>query len=108
MAKYDELEKKIREMSISGKSLDSEIIDNRKPMPVKIGGRNMDVKSAPVPSIEADDPNAMVELPGRNKVKRSNIKPVEMPEFEKGGKVSSASSRADGIAQKGKTKGRIC
>jgi hypothetical protein len=29
-------------------------------------------------------------------------------EFKKGGKVSSASSRADGIAQRGKTKGRIC
>jgi hypothetical protein len=28
--------------------------------------------------------------------------------FAKGGKVSSASSRGDGIAQRGKTKGRIC
>ena len=28
--------------------------------------------------------------------------------FAKGGKVSSASSRADGIAQRGKTKGRMC
>ena len=27
--------------------------------------------------------------------------------FKKGGKVSSASSRADGIAQRGKTKGRM-
>lgn len=29
------------------------------------------------------------------------------PNFKKGGKVSSASKRADGIATKGKTKGRI-
>ena len=29
-------------------------------------------------------------------------------EFKKGGKVSSASSRADGIAQRGKTRGRMC
>jgi hypothetical protein len=29
------------------------------------------------------------------------------PEFKKGGKVSSASSRADGCATKGKTKGRF-
>ena len=29
-------------------------------------------------------------------------------EFKKGGKVSSASKRADGIAQRGKTKGRMC
>jgi hypothetical protein len=27
--------------------------------------------------------------------------------YKKGGKVSSASARADGIAQRGKTKGRI-
>lgn len=30
------------------------------------------------------------------------------PNFRKGGKVSSASSRADGIATKGKTRGRMC
>jgi len=29
-------------------------------------------------------------------------------EFSKGGKVSSASKRADGIAQRGKTRGRMC
>ncbi len=29
-------------------------------------------------------------------------------EYKKGGKVNSASSRADGIAQKGKTKGKMC
>lgn len=28
--------------------------------------------------------------------------------YKKGGAVKSASSRADGIAQRGKTKGRIC
>ena len=32
---------------------------------------------------------------------------VKVPGMKKGGKVSSASSRADGIAMKGKTKGRI-
>jgi hypothetical protein len=32
-----------------------------------------------------------------------------MPEgMKKGGKVSSASSRGDGIAKRGKTKGRMC
>ena len=35
---------------------------------------------------------------------RENMKKYGM---KKGGKVSSASSRADGIAQKGKTKGRM-
>ena len=34
-------------------------------------------------------------------------KRVGMSEFKHGGKVSSASSRADGIAQRGKTRGRM-
>ncbi len=34
--------------------------------------------------------------------------PREFEFFKKGGKVSSASSRGDGIAQRGKTKGRVC
>ena len=34
-------------------------------------------------------------------------KPVELPELKKGGTVS-ASRRADGIAQRGKTKGKMC
>jgi len=34
-------------------------------------------------------------------------KRAAMSEFKHGGKVSSASARADGIAQRGKTKGKI-
>ena len=30
------------------------------------------------------------------------------PEYKRGGKVSSASKRADGIAQRGKTRGKVC
>jgi hypothetical protein len=32
---------------------------------------------------------------------------IDKMEYKKGGSVSSASKRADGIAKKGKTKGRI-
>ena len=32
---------------------------------------------------------------------------LKVPNFKKGGKVSSASKRADGIAQRGKTRGRM-
>jgi len=35
-------------------------------------------------------------------------KALGMYSYAKGGKASSASSRADGIAQRGKTKGRMC
>ena len=40
---------------------------------------------------------------------KAPVPPTQVPvKKAKGGKVSSASSRADGIAQKGKTKGRMC
>jgi hypothetical protein len=34
--------------------------------------------------------------------------PLPKKKYAKGGSVSSASKRADGIAQRGKTKGKIC
>ena len=46
-------------------------------------------------SVKADKQKPVIE----------ELKKTVMP-FKKGGKVSSASSRADGIAVKGKTKGR--
>jgi len=45
------------------------------------------------------------EARGIPQVKEENRKFVKI--FKKGGKVSSASKRADGIAQRGKTKGRF-
>jgi hypothetical protein len=38
----------------------------------------------------------------------SNRTPMMSDDYSHGGKVSSASKRADGIAQRGKTKGRMC
>ena len=63
------------------------------------------------------NPDKMVDrrsttFPGRSEPKFNPEKMTgrEQPEpnFKKGGKVSSASSRGDGIAQRGKTKGRVC
>ena len=42
----------------------------------------------------------------RREVTRGNK--GEDAEYKKGGKVSSASSRADGVAQRGKTRGKVC
>jgi hypothetical protein len=39
---------------------------------------------------------------------RGTVRPPEEEKLSSGGKVSSASKRADGIAQRGKTKGRMC
>jgi hypothetical protein len=36
-----------------------------------------------------------------------NYSPLKAKNLKKGGSVSSASSRADGIAQRGKTRGRM-
>ena len=43
--------------------------------------------------------------PARERMKEAMS---ELDGMKSGGKVSSASARADGIAQRGKTKGRIC
>ena len=54
------------------------------------------------------------EVEGVNKAKTEHgalqlfSKGGSMKKMAKGGKVSSASSRADGCATKGKTKGKIC
>ena len=45
----------------------------------------------------------MGPLPKKNSKGAGLTKP-----YKKGGSVSSASSRADGIATKGKTRGKIC
>ena len=39
---------------------------------------------------------------------RGTVRPPEEEKLSKGGKVSSASKRGDGIAKRGKTKGRMC
>jgi hypothetical protein len=58
---------------------------------------------------------AEMDTPGYNVIKPrkaswdSSTGEWKMPEgMKKGGKVSSASSRGDGIAKRGKTKGRMC
>jgi hypothetical protein len=49
----------------------------------------------------------MPDLTGDGKITRADVLKGRGV-FKKGGSVSSASKRADGIAQRGKTKGRIC
>ena len=46
----------------------------------------------------------LLEHKGKKKTRRDN---TDFTAYKKGGKVSSASKRADGIAQRGKTKGKI-
>lgn len=57
-------------------------------------------KAMPMPDTSFPAPSAPA--------KPDDKKAVQAKPFAKGGKVSSASKRADGIAQRGKTKGRMC
>ena len=54
--------------------------------------------------VEATNPNATNDLDQINQAANQTTQTVRM---KKGGKVSSASSRADGCCVKGKTKGRM-
>lgn len=51
--------------------------------------------------------NAYEEEQERKKAEAGGVAPPSAPAMKKGGKVSSASKRADGCAQRGKTKGRM-
>jgi hypothetical protein len=61
------------------------------------------------PSKEDVD-RAMSSLSEKLKKQSFDLSPSKSPNrsYKSGGKVSSASSRGDGIAQRGKTKGRMC
>jgi hypothetical protein len=60
------------------------------------------MRNSMTPGID-DDPD-MMEIMGKVKAMAASRKPIKKAQ---GGKVSSASSRADGCATKGKTKGRF-
>lgn len=51
---------------------------------------------------------ADAEAPDAGLYAKARAKFNELTGYAKGGKVSTASKRADGIAQKGKTRGKVC
>ena len=48
------------------------------------------------------------DMPKKNMPLNDDMGPLPKKKYKSGGSVSSASKRADGIAQRGKTKGKIC
>lgn len=80
---------------------------------LKAPGSKMDMNDPFSMTLGADlDPKSMMRnrrLSGDMDFKKGGkIKAKPMQKFASGGSVSSASKRGDGIAQKGKTRGRIC
>jgi hypothetical protein len=67
--------------------------------------KKADKDSAALPERKRANPFSDVDVSG-SKFKQE-IDKIENKQYKKGGKVSSASSRADGCAQRGKTKGRM-
>lgn len=83
-----------------------------------LGGAITPIIGAAVPelrdklfNIGADETKAPEEEKKKEEEKRAEAvrqnQNVYQPTYKKGGKVSSASKRADGCAQRGKTRGRI-
>jgi hypothetical protein len=71
---------------------------------VKAMGRRMERDITPRPAQLTNEPLKI----GRESLKLGMKKGGAVKKYSSGGSVSSASKRADGIAQKGKTRGRIC
>ena len=61
-------------------------------------------KSEPLPGKPSDKDKKPENLPGKGKTEKLG---EGMKKYASGGKVSSASARADGCAQRGKTRGKI-
>lgn len=58
--------------------------------------------------IRSEDKKHFAGTDTQGNLRMGGIKSEKEEEYKKGGKVSSASKRADGIAQRGKTRGKIC
>jgi len=71
----------------------------------QIENREDDKKRAEMLAKTADQQNENPARMSQNEMMATESNPQKL--FKKGGKVKSASSRADGIAQRGKTKGRM-
>jgi hypothetical protein len=72
-------------------------------MPSRFGAsKKSNRESIEMPSSFGSDNKRTVNLPGFGEVERDKVQALK-----RGGKVSSASKRADGCAVKGKTKGRM-
>ena len=74
-------------------------------------GQSLSAANQAVGSNSNQAPGGFGQLPllglGQDKTMQSAAYGAQSPGMKKGGKVSSASKRGDGIAQRGKTKGRM-
>lgn len=66
------------------------------------------IKGMPMSKSESDDVVSKLYKPSGRLNSEENTNLEGMTTFSHGGKVGSASKRADGIAKRGKTRGKMC
>ena len=86
----------------SGDKFDEKALDRNRAIMVLTP--HLDRKAMRYMGTDAENPDFDVTKAGAG---RGKVNPVKGKDYAKGGKVSSASSRADGCCVKGKTKGRM-
>jgi hypothetical protein len=97
----EEARKKAKEMTSSRKEpTEAQKESGRKFSEEKLKKQKESFESSPV--------GGFLRRLGESPMEKAERKAKEIRGYKSGGKVSSASSRADGIAQRGKTRGRIC
>lgn len=97
----EEARKKAKEMTSSKKGpTEAEKESGRKFSEEKLKKQKESFESSPVGSF--------LKRLGESPMEKAERKAKEIRGYKSGGSVSSASKRADGIAQRGKTRGRIC
>lgn len=97
----EEARKKAKEMTSSKKGpTEAEKESGRKFSEEKLKKQKEGFESSPV--------GGFLKRLGESPMEKAERKAKEIRGYKSGGSVSSASKRADGIAQRGKTRGRIC
>jgi hypothetical protein len=76
-------------------------VDNKKKLVKVIKAGDMSPETKALPDEVAKPPKGIGES-------EKDMGPIPEKKYKSGGSVSSASKRADGIATKGKTRGKIC
>ena len=101
---YEDYEKQLKKEREENEAPRKAVRESLLDFGFKIMGKDR-AKSEPLPGKPSDKDKKPENLPGKGKTEKLG---EGMKKYASGGKVSSASARADGIAQRGKTKGRIC
>jgi hypothetical protein len=96
-----------KEFTFNGKKYHTRMAnESAKAAPKATPMSSVDPEIAGQPMTKEESAKSMDRSGRLNSLENTNLE--GMSTFSKGGKVGSASKRADGIAQRGKTRGKMC